>query len=219
MFDTLLESRHHPLGLPRWGVGVALALHAAVVGAVLRPSPPPPEQRVWRGIEIPSIVEPSNPPRVQLPGPVVPGGVLIDVPPIPIPGPIVGVRGVDVPPIGLPGPGVPIPPVPGVGGGSDPVPASLVQELPELLTAPVPPYPPLLRDAGVTGLVLVQAVVDTMGRPEAGSLQVVQSSNASFDAAALATIRGALFRPGRIWGRAVRVLVRVPVEFRLQPPS
>lgn len=107
----------------------------------------------------------------------------------------------------------------GLGAGGDTVPAALVQDLPELLTAPVPPYPALLREAGVAGLVVVQVVIDTTGRPEPASLRVVQSSNAGFDAAALATIRAALFRPGRVWGRAVRVLVRVPVEFRLRPPS
>lgn len=99
------------------------------------------------------------------------------------------------------------------------MPESVVEDRPELLAAPVPPYPALLREARVEGLVTIEVVVDTTGRAEPGSLRVVQSDNAGFNAAAVATIRGALFRPGRVWGRAVRVLVHVPVAFRLRPPS
>lgn len=217
MFDTLLESRHTPLSLPRWGVAVAVGLHVAVVGAIVRPVPreePPPVITA----ELPPLVEPSGPRKIADPGPVV--GFPVDfrlplLPPVP---PIPGVPGLDPSPrapVGDPGgPSTPF----GVGDTAPWLP-SLVQELPELLTAPVPPYPALLREAGVAGVVLVQVVVDTTGRPEPGSLRVVQSSNTGFDAAAVATIRSALFRPGRVWGRAVRVLVRVPVEFRLRPPS
>jgi periplasmic protein TonB len=216
MFDTLLESRHTALGLPRWGVVVAVGLHAAVVGAVLRPSQPPPEPRLWLDPHLPPFVEPG-PPRVELPGPVVRGPVHIDLPSVPSPQPIPGVPGVDVAPLGRSAAPVESPSVSGLGAGADVLPASLVEEPPVLLTAPVPPYPALLREAGVAGLVMVQVVVDTTGRPEAGSLRVVQSSNTGFDGAALATIRGSLFRPGRVWGRAVRVLVQVPVAFRLHP--
>lgn len=219
MFDTLLESRHPALGLPRWGVAIAVGLHAAVVGAVLRPSPARAVQPVVYGTELPVFVEPSGPRQIEGGGLFVPGPTRIDLPPIPLPSPIPGVPMVDVP-----GPGRPMTPAegpPGSGepGTTGPMPVSLVEDRPELLAAPVPPYPPLLREARVEGLVTVEAVVDTTGRPESGSLRVVESTNAGFNAAAVATIRGALFRPGRVWGRAVRVLVRVPVAFRLRPPS
>ncbi len=39
-----------------------------------------------------------------------------------------------------------------------------------------------------------------------------------FEAAARAYVLGALFRPGRMRGRAVRVLVRLPISFTLRPP-
>jgi protein TonB len=164
-------------------------------------------------------VEPSGPRQIDPAGLVVPGPTTIDPPPIPSPQPIPGVPGVDVPAPGSPA--IPVYGTPGLGiaGNTEPVPESLVENPPELLAAPVPPYPARLRDAGVAGLVIVQVVVDTTGRPEAGSLRVAQSSNAGFDAAAVATIRQALFRPARVWGRPVRVLVRVPVEFRVRPPS
>lgn len=45
---------------------------------------------------------------------------------------------------------------------------------------------------------------------------MVESSNRGFDAAALAYVRGALFRPGRVRGLAVRVLIRLPIAFTLQ---
>jgi periplasmic protein TonB len=215
MFDMLLESRHSPLGLPRWGVAVAVGLHVAVVAAVLRPSPPPPEQPVWIGTELPPLVEASGPRQVELTGPVVSGPVNIDLPPVPSPQLFPGVAGVTVPQLG--GAATLVEGSTGSAevGGEGAVPESLVQDPPELLSAPVPPYPALLREAGVEGFVTVQVVVDTTGRPEPGSLRVVASTNAGFDAAAVATIRGALFRPGRVWGRAVRVLVQVPVAFRL----
>src|SRR5512143_279049 len=219
MFDTLLESRHTPLGLPRWGVAIAVGLHAAVVGAVLRPSPGRAMQPVVYGTELPPFEEPSGPRQVDQGGLVVPGPTRFDLPPIPLPSPIPGVPMVDVP-----GPGGPVTPVvgpPGSGepGTTEPMPESVVEDRPELLAAPVPPYPALLREARVEGLVTIEVVVDTTGRAEPGSLRVVQSDNAGFNAAAVATIRGALFRPGRVWGRAVRVLVHVPVAFRLRPPS
>ncbi|HSD32501.1 MAG TPA: TonB family protein [Gemmatimonadales bacterium] len=219
MFDTLLESRHTVLSLPRWGVAVAVGLHAAVVGAVLRPAPPREVQPVVFGTELLPFVEPSSPPLIDPGGLVVPGPTHFDLPPIPSPLPIPGLPAVGVPAPGLPATPAAGPPGPGWIGNTDAVPEALVEHPPELLVAPVPPYPARLRAAGVVGHVLVEVVVDTTGRPEPGSLRVVQSSNAGFDAAAVATIRAALFRPGRVWGRAVRVLVRVPVEFRLRPPS
>jgi hypothetical protein len=63
----------------------------------------------------------------------------------------------------------------------------------------------------------VQLVIDTLGRAEPGSL-VLQSSHPGFEGAARAYVLDALFRPGRTHGRAVRVLVRLPISFTLRPP-
>lgn len=217
MFDALLESRHTPLGLPRWGVAVAVGLHAAVVGAALRPSPPHEEPPITISTGVPPFVEPSSSRQIDPGELTVTGPTSVAVPLIPSPEPIPGVPGVAVPLLGRP-----VMQVEGPGGsegvgGREVMMASLVQDPPELLAAPVPPYPALLREAGVEGHVMVQVVVDTTGRPEPSSLRVVESTNQGFDAAAVATVRGALFRPGRVWGRAVRVLVQVPVAFRLHP--
>ena len=53
-------------------------------------------------------------------------------------------------------------------------------------------------------------------RAEPRSL-MLESSHAGFDAAARAYVLGAVFRPGRTHGRAVRVLVRLPIGFTLRP--
>lgn len=146
----------------------------------------------------------------------------------PISPPVIGPVSVPVMP-GLPDlPGIPALPIgfpspepagAGTDSSGDPgvfLPA-VIDEPPALLSAPPPVYPPLLRLAGIQGGVTVQAVVDTMGRAEPGSLRVVDSPNPGFDGAALDCVRRALFRPGRVTGRAVRVLVSVPLHFTLRP--
>jgi len=100
------------------------------------------------------------------------------------------------------------------GADSAPVAWLSVEEPPALLAGPPPVYPELLRAAGIPGRVVLQVVVDTLGRAER-AVTVVESSNRGFDAAALAYVRAARFRPGRVRGRAVRVLVRLPIDFTL----
>jgi len=92
---------------------------------------------------------------------------------------------------------------------------ALVDERPAVLWAPRRTYPDALRQAGIEGRVLVQAIIDTMGRAEPGTVKVVQSPNPGFDRNATEYVRKVVFRPARIHGRTVRVLVQVPVEFRL----
>jgi len=97
----------------------------------------------------------------------------------------------------------------------DPWNPALVDEAPALLAARMPPYPDMLRAAGITGRVVLEAVIDTLGRAEPGSAVVVQSANPGFDGPARQYILGAQFRPARVHGRAVRVLIRVPIDFTL----
>lgn len=92
---------------------------------------------------------------------------------------------------------------------------SAVDETPRLLAAPPPDYPILLRDAGITGRVLLQAVIDTTGKVDPASVKVVQSANPAFDIPSQRWILKALFRPARIRGRAVRVLVNMPIDFSI----
>lgn len=105
------------------------------------------------------------------------------------------------------------------GGGDDgaPLPAWLADERPELLSARPPAYPAGLRELGVTGRVVVRVVVDTLGRAEPGSFTVVSTPHPGLTGPVREAVGRALFRPGRVRGRAVRVLVEIPFEFRIEP--
>ena len=90
-----------------------------------------------------------------------------------------------------------------------------VQERPQLTAAPPITYPAPLLLARISGRVLVEAVVDTTGRVEEGSIRVIESTDARFNEAAKGYARGARFAPGRVAGRAARVRFQIPVDFRL----
>lgn len=93
---------------------------------------------------------------------------------------------------------------------------SVVEERPEVLSGPSLQYPDLLRQAGVQGRVIVQAIIDTSGRAEPPSVKVIQSPNPGFDQPARSYVLRALFRPARVHGRAVRVLVNLPIDFKIK---
>ena len=93
---------------------------------------------------------------------------------------------------------------------------SLVEERPERLSGPPLVYPPMLQTAGIQGTVVVEAVVDTTGRVEPNSLKIVSSPHPGFDGPAKLLVQKSLFRPARVGGRAVRVLIRVPINYTLR---
>lgn len=93
---------------------------------------------------------------------------------------------------------------------------SVVDERPEILSGPSLVYPDLLRQAGIQGRVLVQAIIDTMGRAEPQSVKIIQSPNPGFDQSARDYMLRALFRPARVHGRAVRVLVNIPIDYSIR---
>jgi len=101
-------------------------------------------------------------------------------------------------------------------GSGDVSAESMVDERPVFLSGPPAWYPPLLRQAGIQGTVLVRAIIDTTGRAEPASVQVVKSPHPGFDQAAINALLQARFRGGRFRGRAVRVLITFPVDFRAQ---
>lgn len=139
----------------------------------------------------------------------------------------------ELPPIGEIPPGMPHVPLPGVepglpgsvfgdttsfGGvsGSLPYDERVVDEAPRLLTHPPLRYPELLRQAGIEGRVLVEVVLDTLGRAERGSLRMVQSAHELFAREAGAVVLASRYRPARVGSRAVRVRIQVPVVFALR---
>ena len=93
---------------------------------------------------------------------------------------------------------------------------SVVEERPEVLSGPQLQYPDLLRQAAIQGRVIVQAIIDTAGRAEPQSVKVIQSPNPGFDQPAKTYVLRALFRPARVHGRAVRVLINLPIDFKLK---
>lgn len=120
--------------------------------------------------------------------------------------------------------GAPERPAPATTGPAGPTPGDVyalerVQEAPEMLAHPPARYPELLRQAGIEGRVVVEAVIDTAGRVEPGSVRVIGSSNPLFDGPARDVVAASRFRPGRANGRAVRVKVTVPVAFQVAPRS
>jgi len=81
--------------------------------------------------------------------------------------------------------------------------------------SPMPRYPQLLKDAGVEGAVRVRFVVDTLGRAELASVQVLESSHAAFTVAVQAALPRMRFAPARVGQRPVRQLVEFPLQFQL----
>ena len=65
------------------------------------------------------------------------------------------------------------------------------------------------------GQVVLEAVIDTTGHAEPNSIKVISSTNRAFEAPAKDAMRRALFRPGRVRGQAVRVLVHLPIRFTI----
>jgi TonB family protein len=211
MFDRLIASRNH--------FTAAVLMHAGVCAAVLATLPP---HRVAGAAGPPIVIswpapseDASHGDRFdQVPRPTVPP---IDVPRQPP---------IDLPPIDARPPfdakvlfraadaarrdgGV-------IGAPDEPWSAAAVDDPPALLAGPPLAYPEVLRRSGIVGTVVVDVVIDTVGRAESGSL-VLQSSHAGFEAPARDYVLRALFRPGRTHGRAVRVLVRLPIGFTLTP--
>ncbi len=96
---------------------------------------------------------------------------------------------------------------------------ALVEERPALLFAPAPVYPALLKQAGIQGRVILPAVIDTTGRVEPASVRIMGSPHPAFDQPTKDWVLKALFRPGRLHGRGVRVLINLLVDYSITPSS
>jgi protein TonB len=101
-------------------------------------------------------------------------------------------------------------------GDGTPIESSLADDPPMLLAGPAAVYPDLLRQAGIHGRVVLEVVIDTLGRVERGSVVVVESAHPAFVASAQQSLLKSLFRPARVQGKAVRVRVRLPIDFVLR---
>ena len=232
MFTTLLESRAARTRRTP-GTIVSALLHGAVIaaavaitmpGAVDATSPPPAgPEIVYRQVEVQPPA--SNPQRANAPSgiPKAPTNVTAIAPDIPgIVVPPADPIGVAIPfeqlsvggpvlAIGLPGPVSPTPTAP--GGIVD---VEMVERIPRILeTAPQPRYPSALRESGISGGVVVRFVVDTLGRAELESVQVLETTHPLFADAVRRALAQYRFAPGETGGRKVRTMVQLPFTFRL----
>ena len=66
-----------------------------------------------------------------------------------------------------------------------------------VLSQPTPEYPAALASVGIEGRVEVQFVIDTTGKVEPSSFQVVKSTQVGFEPAARTAIMGSVFRPAQ----------------------
>lgn len=99
---------------------------------------------------------------------------------------------------------------------------SEVEEQPELINrdevaaALSRNYPPLLRDAGVTGTVTIRMRIGRDGVVQPSSIQVESSTHDAFSDAAVRVAERLRFRPARYKGQPVPVRVTLPVTFQLE---
>jgi len=94
---------------------------------------------------------------------------------------------------------------------------AVVDVKPAIVFLPSPEYPVQLRVKGVGGRVLVQCIVDTMGIVEPNSVKILQTPDTAFSRATIEALVQARFTPARVKGKAVRVLVNVPIDFNVKP--
>lgn len=94
---------------------------------------------------------------------------------------------------------------------------AVVDVKPAIVFLPSPEYPVQLRVKGVGGRVLVQCIVDTMGIVEPNSVKILQTPDTAFSRATIEALLQARFTPARVKGKAVRVLVNVPIDFNVKP--
>jgi TonB family protein len=83
----------------------------------------------------------------------------------------------------------------------------------QLVSQPTPRYPPALLAAGLSGRVVLEFIVDTLGTVEPPSITVVESSHRAFEPSARESVSLAVFRPARLGSRAVRQRSRQTISF------
>ena len=87
---------------------------------------------------------------------------------------------------------------------------------PPVAMTPIKPiYPEIAQEAGIEGVVVVQAFIDAKGRVKE-TLILKGVPNTGLDEAAMAAIRKTRFRPARQRERAVGVWISIPVNFKLK---
>lgn len=109
----------------------------------------------------------------------------------------------------------------GVTGGTGPVEIgqtfleAQVDDPPQLISAGPQLFPPAMRAAGIAGKVSMQFVVDISGHVEPASLKVLSSTHPAFVEPAKQMLLKSLYKPGKVKGTPVRVLVQQVINFTI----
>ena len=86
---------------------------------------------------------------------------------------------------------------------------------PQPMTSIRPTYPEIAQEAGIEGVVVVQAFIDKKGRVKE-TLILKGVPNTGLDEAAMEAIRKTRFKPAKQRERAVGVWISIPVNFKLK---
>jgi RNA polymerase sigma factor (sigma-70 family) len=87
-----------------------------------------------------------------------------------------------------------------------------LDRMPKAVVRPAPAYPAELREANISGSVVVSFVIDASGKVQ--DAHAVNSSHPGFEEAAIAAVRQWQFDPGTKGGRQVNTRVSQKLEFR-----
>ena len=220
--DLIAAARRHMVGAVLSSTSLALVAFSLLCLVIPRlPHVPVTVPRIERIVDLPpppSIAEPLPPPSAP---PVAPPRTFTRGIPVPVPVPEVKWTEEDTPPSPIdPGRGTPgeakrqgIDPLP--GPLDDPLPEDppfFADELPVPVTMPKPEYPDIAREAGIEGLVVVEAVVGKDGHV---LRTVIVRSVPLLDQAALDAARRWVFKPALTNGHPVAVRVMLPFKFSL----
>jgi protein TonB len=83
--------------------------------------------------------------------------------------------------------------------------------------SPTPEYPDMLRRAGVTGTVIAEFVVDTLGNVEVATIRLRSGDHDQFRGSVRATLPRMRFLPAQYRGMKVPQLVQLPFRFDINP--
>lgn len=107
----------------------------------------------------------------------------------------------------------------GVVGGTGPVDnaqvfmEAQVDDPPVLVTPGPMRYPDVLRAAGIAGRVTVQFIIDTTGHPDPSSIVIKSTPHPGFVNSAKELVSKSIYRPGKVRGVAVNVMVQQNINF------
>jgi TonB family protein len=93
------------------------------------------------------------------------------------------------------------------------VPSDAITE-PKRIGGPNPEYPEAMRKEGISGMVVLEAVIDASGRVRA--LEVLKSADPEFSDSAMTAVEQWTFEPAQFEGQAVSVRYNLTVRFALQ---